>query len=63
MFIVTAALSMTVYQTTHPKVNVEKDQIKAYRKRMSEYADCPETIAEKARNDESQGKLAQEGVR
>jgi cellobiose transport system permease protein len=63
IFIVTAGLSMTVYQTTHPRVNVEKDQIKAYRKRMSEYADCPDTIAEKARNDKSQGDLAREGVR
>jgi multiple sugar transport system permease protein len=63
MFIVTAALSMTVYQTTHPRVNVEKEQAKSYRKRMAEYANCPDTIAEKARNDKSQGALAQEGVR
>lgn len=63
MFIVTAALSMTVYQTTHPRVNVEKEQAKSYRKRMAEYANCPDTIAEKAHNEKSQGALTQEGVR
>jgi cellobiose transport system permease protein len=51
MFIVTAALSMTVYRTMHPRPNEAHEQAKSYRQRMKEYADCPATIAERGRNE------------
>jgi cellobiose transport system permease protein len=50
IFIVTAALSMTVYKITNPKINEAKEQQKAYDKRMKEYAGCPATMAEFSRN-------------
>ena len=50
MFIVTAALSMTVYRTMHPRPNEAREQATSYRQRMKEYADCPATIAERGRN-------------
>jgi hypothetical protein len=41
------ALSMTVYRVTNPRINAEgKEQMKSYKKRMKEYADCPATQAE-----------------
>jgi cellobiose transport system permease protein len=50
IFIVTAVLSMTVYRITNPRTDEGKEQMKSYKKRMKEYADCPATQAEYSRN-------------
>jgi multiple sugar transport system permease protein len=49
IFVLTAALSVTVYKTVHPKENVLRDEMKAHRRRMKEYADSPATQEEAAR--------------
>jgi cellobiose transport system permease protein len=46
MFIVTAALSMTVYRVTNPRINAEKEAQKSFRSRVKEYRDCPATQQE-----------------
>jgi hypothetical protein len=48
IFIVTAVLSMTVYRITNPRTDEGKEQMKSYKKRMKEYADCPATQANTA---------------
>jgi multiple sugar transport system permease protein len=46
IFVVTAILSVGVYKTIHPRVNVTKDEMIARKKRFKEYAKCPSTIHE-----------------
>jgi hypothetical protein len=46
MFLVTAALSMTVYKITNPKLNPEREMLKAQKKRFKEYKDSEATIEE-----------------
>jgi cellobiose transport system permease protein len=46
MFIVTAALSMTVYRVSNPRIDPEKEAQKSFRSRMKEYQNCPATQAE-----------------
>jgi cellobiose transport system permease protein len=55
IFLVTAALSMTVYRITNPKINVTKEEHKEYLKRIKKYGDCVATREEISRRSALEG--------
>jgi cellobiose transport system permease protein len=62
IFFVTALLSMLVYRTMNPRTNDKKQQEKSFQKRMREYGDFPDTIAEKTRHNKAASALKKEGA-
>jgi cellobiose transport system permease protein len=55
IFVVTAALSMTVYRITNPRVNLTKEEHKEYLKRIKKYGDCSATRDEISRRSALEG--------